>query len=490
MSKLLSDSPSCSLVENLEIKGRIDAAYYASKYLHLDDQLSDLPKAKISRLGDLLKSPRRVLYQNTKTYDSNDAPASAVPFISGVDLDGDTMGIKWDSVKYVEDWMAEKYPKGKLFSGALLIKVKGPNQHTVYISDNKKNALVSGTVFFSGVKSCNPYYLTCYLSSKAGVEWRSRLRTNTTVEFIGNEELRNVPVYLPCEKIQSYIGAKLELAEKCRKESEVLWSELNKNIEQFFIGTPSLDARSNFNKVDSDELTSNRMDAWFYQKKFMDLYGHIQSSRNFVQITSIAELVPASKRATKPSELESINYIEISSIDIFSSVINPSVLECGNLPVSAKKTLKAGNIIASTVRVNRKCIAVVPSHLDGSIGSNALAVLETSSIEDAYYLEAILKHDVSTAQIMRWNTGSVYPTISEDVFGRILIPNVDPITRKKLGRMGKQRSELLYKSISLIAEAKSEVEALIEGKLDTDAILSGKLKAPTWEDTEKELEGI
>jgi len=156
MSKLLSDSPSCSLVNNLEIKGRIDAAYYASKYLHLDDQLSDIPKSEILRLGDLLKSPRRVLYQNTKTFDSNDAPPNSVPFISGVDLDGDTMGIKWDRVKFVESWMAEKYPNGKLFSGALLIKVKGPNQHTVFVSKNNKEVLVSGTVFFSGVKSCNP----------------------------------------------------------------------------------------------------------------------------------------------------------------------------------------------------------------------------------------------------------------------------------------------------------------------------------------------
>jgi hypothetical protein len=41
-----------------------------------------------------------------------------------------------------------------------------------------------------------------------------------------------------------------------------------------------------------------------------------------------------------------------------------------------------------------------------------------------------------------------------------------------------------------MVESKSIVEALIEGKLDTDAILSGKLKAPTWEDIEKELEGI
>jgi len=42
----------------------------------------------------------------------------------------------------------------------------------------------------------------------------------------------------------------------------------------------------------------------------------------------------------------------------------------------------------------------------------------------------------------------------------------------------------------LSKETKSDVEALIEGKLDVEAVMSGKLKAPTWEDIEKELEGI
>ena len=54
----------------------------------------------------------------------------------------------------------------------------------------------------------------------------------------------------------------------------------------------------------------------------------------------------------------------------------------------------------------------------------------------------------------------------------------------------KKRQKLISIAFQLTAEAKSDAEALIEGKLDTDAILSGKLKAPTWEDIEKELEGI
>jgi len=43
---------------------------------------------------------------------------------------------------------------------------------------------------------------------------------------------------------------------------------------------------------------------------------------------------------------------------------------------------------------------------------------------------------------------------------------------------------------NLSKEAKCDVESLIEGKLDSEAIMSGKRKAPTWEDIEKELEGI
>jgi len=310
-----------------------------------------------------------------------------------------------------------------------------------------------------------------------------------TVEFIGNDELKNVPVLVPYKKVQNYIGHKLELTEQCRLESEKITYDLNLIVDELFNYPCNTNNGSNHNFVEPNDLTQERMDAWFYKKSFMELNQWLLSNNAYGSITEIIEVM-TKKRAYDFSSISKIKYVEISSIDVNSSIITPTEYEINKLPSRAQKPLCYGDLIISTVQAGSKCLTVIPKHFDGSIGSSAFAILWSSDIADAYFLEEILRHDVCTMQIVRWNTGTIFSAVTQDVFEKIQIPKVDKSTRKQIGVKAKYRSDLLYKAKSLITEAKSDVEFLIEGKLDTEAILSGKLKAPTWEDIEKELEEI
>src|SRR5690554_2609952 len=98
MSHILKTTPSCAVVPPEEIKGRIDASYYDEKYNDLDQELSRFEKKQKVLLGELLDFPRRILYQKTTTFEHPNIPEGAIPFISGVDLDGDTMSINWNRV--------------------------------------------------------------------------------------------------------------------------------------------------------------------------------------------------------------------------------------------------------------------------------------------------------------------------------------------------------------------------------------------------------
>ena len=80
--------------------------------------------------------------------------------------------------------------------------------------------------------------------------------------------------------------------------------------------------------------------------------------------------------------------------------------------------------------------------------------------------------------------------INHGNLSEIEIPIFDIAIQKKIGDKCRVWQTILKKSEALVQSAKSDVEALIEGNLNTDAILSGNLKSPTWEDIEKELEGI
>ena len=276
MATIRSERPSCVWVSPSDINGRIDATYFDCDYLPLDSFLAHFPKSEVLALDRFLSKPRRVLYQKTTSFALSEAPDGAVPFISGVDIDGATMTINWESVRYVEQWMHEKYPKGRLVNGSLLIKVKGPHQHTAFVTKADRTALVSGTVFFAGVRGINPYYLAAYLSSQPGNAWRTRLRTNTTVEFIGNEELRAVPVLLPDPRIQDYIGAKVELAERCRGRANTLRGEALTRFDHLLKTDRFQPARDLTNLIGVEQL-SERLTSEFYLPRYFDLDAHLGS---------------------------------------------------------------------------------------------------------------------------------------------------------------------------------------------------------------------
>jgi hypothetical protein len=89
-------------------------------------------------------------------------------------------------------------------------------------------------------------------------------------------------------------------------------------------------------------------------------------------------------------------------------------------------------------------------------------------------------------QQIRGTSAHLYPTDVEN----IVVPKIPEDAEELIEQLIRRAEHCRIRAYALTDEAKADVEALIEGKLDTDAIMSGKLKAPTWEDIEKELEGI
>ena len=481
MATMQSQSPSCVWVGPKDIGGRIDASYFRQDYLSLDSSLAHFPECDVVILDRLLMNPRRVLYQKTTSYSKEGAPEGAVPFISGVDLDGSTMTVNWSSVRYVGRWMLESYPKGRLTDGSLLIKVKGPHQHTAFASRATRTALVSGTVLFSQVQGCNPFYLAAYLSSLHGTAWRSRLRTNTTVEFIGNRELRAVPVPLPDRRVQDYIGAKVELAERCRAISVEQHSKLAEELKELYRGCPCDLQPVLSSEVTPTEIDRFRLDAWYHQRHFIMLTEWLRGNRDFIRLQEVASL--SSDRWSPAEHFQStFRYIEISNIDPSTGHVSHADLPIESAPSRARKLVRRYDVLMSTVRPNRGAVGLVPDTLDKSVATTGFAVVRATKKKDAFFLLAVLRHPASTAQLMRCNTGSAYPAIEESVLPQIWIPGAKPEVRATLGARVLRQTILLQVAVDLVTEARNDVEALLEGNLDLDAILRGKLKAPTADD--------
>lgn len=497
MTTTQSRNPSCVWVCPRDIGGRLDASYFHHQYLSLDSSLAQFSKREVVPLDACLEGPRRVLYQKTTSYSADEAPEGAVPFISGVDLDGATMTVNWSSVRYVDRWMLQKYPKGQLTDGSLLIKVKGPNQHTAFVSNVDRTALVSGTVFFAGVVGCNPFYIAAYLSSRQGTAWRSRLRTNTTVEFIGNDELRAVPVPLPDSRIQGYIGAKVELAERCRAVSSQRWEAATEHLGDalgFPLTTETFEIRSTeavsaggyhvmsirpVAALVSAERLNGAVGAQFFTPRRAKAILVIEQSG--LQAKRLTELADRFAKRIRSDDVQKngLPYVGLAQIDSTTGFVASTGDE---QPTGSSASFGARDILFSKLRPYLNKVAICPEHLDKAVGSTELVTYRARPDVDPYYVFFVLKSPLVLNQVIDITSGSTHPRVDPDLIDDVLVPMAPESTRKLIGSAARDSLQLLRQASLLVDAAKADVEALIDGTLDVDAILAGTLKAPTAED--------
>ncbi|MFK0296052.1 hypothetical protein ACIQU6_37035 [Streptomyces sp. NPDC090442] len=327
----------------------------------------------------------------------------------------------------------------------------------------------------------SPAYLSAYLNSRLGQLQIRRNSKGAVIRHLHLEDLREVEVPLPDRRIQDYIGAKVELAERCRAVASREREQLVTELATLYEGCPHDALSSLTTMVATAEIDGSRLDAWYHQRHFISLTEWLHRNPAFVELGKVASL--SSYRWSPGAHGQStFRYIEISNVDSSTGHVSHSEVPVENAPSRARKLVRGFDVLASTVRPNRGAVGLVPDSLDGAVATTGFAVVRPVSKTDAFFLLAVLRHPASTAQLMRCNTGSAYPAIEESVLPQIWIPGATPGTRKSLGARELRRTILLQTAADLVNQAKADVEALIEGTLDVQAILAGTLKAPTAND--------
>ena len=133
---------------------------------------------------------------------------------------------------------------------------------------------------------------------------------------------------------------------------------------------------------------------------------------------------------------EKFKYVEISDVDADSCTVGYKWVLCSEAPSRARKLIRSGDVLVSTVRPERRTVGVVQSSLDGAICSTGFAVLRPAQI-DSYVLGRLLQSDFITTQILRNNVGIAYPAIDEECLTDLLLP-IDVDGLAKLTPLGKE----------------------------------------------------
>jgi type I restriction enzyme S subunit len=191
-------------------------------------------------------------------------------------------------------------------------------------------------------------------------------------------------------------------------------------------------------------------------------------SATLLKVSDIAVLVDDRIDPRRQTELE-FDYIEISDVDTRTALVGHKRILAAEAPSRARKRVRSGDVLVSTVRPERGAVGVIPARLDGAICSTGFAVLRCKDIHPLA-LTWLLKTDLVRRQMIRNNIGIAYPAISETTCLELVLP----LRRSDLGAIseaaeGLERAQQQFETVQ--SEFLVEVQNLDRDALGTQAAL-------------------
>lgn len=125
-----------------------------------------------------------------------------------------------------------------------------------------------------------------------------------------------------------------------------------------------------------------------------------------------------------------IRYVDIASVDASSGIKlhKTQELRFGDAPGRARRIIRQGDVLVSTVRPNLRAFAPVPAVLDGEVASTGFAVLRArSELVTPQFLWSLVRTQQFVDDMVAKSTGSNYPAIRpQDIADHsVMLPSLD-----------------------------------------------------------------
>jgi type I restriction-modification system DNA methylase subunit len=212
-------------------------------------------------------------------------------------------------------------------------------------------------------------------------------------------------------------SVKTKNAQRTKKINDNGTGELLTILDDFSTPLPS----SSLTRRVENVTQTSRWDATYHISLPSEVEALIKNpTENDIFVRDVADLV---NERTDPRRWgkDSFRYIEISDINSETCEIVPKCLKCTEAPSRARKVVRVGDVLFSTVRPERRTVGVVNKQHDGSVCSTGIAVLRPKNIQPVV-LANLLKTDLVNLQVVRNTLGIAYPAIEEQCLLDILLP--------------------------------------------------------------------
>lgn len=301
-------------------------------------------------------------------------------------------------------------------------------------------------------------YLAAFLNTFYGVqEIRRRARQSINQTNVNPEEVKAIEIPLLRTEFQEIIKMCYKKAHKIRIDASKKYSIAEEifaeaiGINRIRINEESITVQS----LSSSFKATGRIDAEYYQPKYKDYTNALKATGTVSSSCNIYD------HNYTPNKASDYRYIELTNVGN-SGEVNDVSLQAGSaLPTRARRLVKNGQVIVSSVEGSLQNCALITEEYDDALCSTGFYVLDSDSINSETLL-VLFKSEVIQALMKQRCSGSIMAAISKDEFLAMPMPTIDEDIQKEIAAKVQESFKLRRKSKQLLDYAKQTVEMAIE----------------------------
>lgn len=306
-----------------------------------------------------------------------------------------------------------------------------------------------------------PEYLCAFLNSRYGVwDIKRRARQSINQTNVNPEEVKEINIPLLKKDIQVKIQKCFDAANTLRLQSRKAYDDacgyLNTLLD---IDNLIVTEQTITEKKFSDFVTSSRLDAEYYQSKYNELINLIKSHQSGYD--KLENLFLIKDRNYIPENDWLYKYIELSNIGSDGSITGHTEALGEDLPSRARRIVRSGDLIVSSLEGSLNSCAIIPEKYDGAICSTGFYVLTPKEINVETAL-VLFKSQLMQALMKRVCSGSIMAGMNTDEFANLIVPKIDQHTQHVIAEIIQDCAQKRDESICLSNLAKTAVEVAIE----------------------------
>lgn len=157
-----------------------------------------------------------------------------------------------------------------------------------------------------------------------------------------------------------------------------------------------------------------------YKHSGVEWLGEVPTDWVVVRLNTIATCNDEVLLESTPEDYE-IEYVEISGVQAGQGIVETAALPFGNAPSRARRVVRDGDVLVSTVRTYLRAIAQVKCPPENMIASTGFAVLRPRRI-DSRFLGYACHAEGFVSEVIARSVGVSYPAINASELTRLPLP--------------------------------------------------------------------